>query len=299
MNAGSRKKRYKDNVTAWLLIMPTLLIVGLFTFWPVVKALADSFYRNNLATPLPQFAGFENYRHLFEDSVFVKTLENSLGYALVTVPLSMIVALGLALLVHHSSKKIQPFLRLSWFYPTIVPLVAAANIWLFIYTPDYGLIDSVLGWFGFNARNWLGNPDTVMPSLVILYIWKQSGYFMIFFLAGLQQISSEYYEAARIDGAHSYVMFRHITFPLLMPTVLFVFIISFTAAFKTVDHLVIMTKGGPDNASNLLLYYIFETAFSFWDIGKAAAMTVILILLLLAVIIMSLGYFDRRIHYQG
>jgi len=299
MMKRNQQRVVNENLVGWLLVAPTLVIVGVFTVWPVFKAMADSFFRSDLATPIPFFSGLENYKRLFEDEVFLKTLKNSIVFAFVTVPLSMVVALSLALLVQHGLKKIRPFLRLSWFHPTIVPLVAVANIWLFMYTPDYGLIDTVLGWFGIRGTNWLGNPATVMPSLIVLYVWKQSGYFMIFFIAGLQQISGEYYEAARIDGAHGYAMFRHITLPLLMPTVLFVFIISFTASFKTVDHLVIMTKGGPDNASNLLLYYIFETAFSFWDIGRAAAMTVILILLLLAVIIVSLRYFDRRIHYQG
>lgn len=294
-----RERRAREAVKGWLLVLPSLLFIGAFTVFPVLQAARSSFFLDNLSSPRPSFAGFENYRTLFADAVFRKVLANSLAFSFAVVPLSMAAALALALIVRRSFSRLRPILRFAWFHPTVVPLVAVANVWLFIYTPDYGLLDSALSLFGARGPNWLGDPVTVMPSLIVFYVWKQAGYFMIFFLAALEQISGEYYEAARLDGACGLTIFRRVTLPLLKPSILFVFLISCTASFKTVDHLVVMTRGGPDNASNLLLYYLYETAFSFWDLGKAAAMTMLLIALLLAVIVMSIRHFDRRIHYQG
>ncbi len=293
------RKDLRQALTGWALVLPSLAGIGLFTLYPVLSACVSSLFRDNLSTSLPLFIGLGNFRDLYADPVFRKVLGNSIWFSAATVPLSMLVALALALLLQHCSRRLRPYIRLFWFYPTVIPLVAAANIWLFIYTPDYGLLDSLFGAVGIRGHNWLGSPDSVLPALVAFYVWKQAGYFMLFFLAGLQQINGDYYEAAKLDGARYGTVLRRITLPLLMPTLLFVFIIAATASFKTVDHLVIMTRGGPDNASNLLLYYIFETAFSFWDIGRAAAMTVVLIALMFALIVLNLRYFDKRIHYQG
>lgn len=293
------RKKMRENALGWALILPSVIFIALFTLYPLVLSGRNSLYRNNLSTVIPRFAGFENYQGLVSDRVFLKTIGNTALFTAVTVPLCMAAALALALLLRRAGKWVRPVLRFAWFYPTVIPLVAVANLWLFIYTPDYGLLSAALSRFGIPGRNWLGNPQTVMPALMVLYLWKQSGYFMIFFLAGLQQIDKDIQEAARIDGAGAFASFWRITLPLLMPTILFVFIISATASFKTVDHLVIMTRGGPDNASNLLLYYIYETAFSFWDLGKADAMTVTLIAMMSLFIAANLRYFDKRIHYQG
>lgn len=299
----------REGLLGWALVLPALALIGLFTLWPLVQAGISSLYRNDLSTAVPQFIGLGNYKALLGDRVFWKALGNNLVFALATVALSMAIALCFALLAHHARSGLRPSLQLAWFLPTVIPMVAAANIWLFIYTPSYGLLDSVLKAIvdpiaalfrlpAYSSGNWLGNPSSVMPSLIAMYVWKEAGYFMLFFLVGLERIDRQYYEAARLDGAGNWTVFRRITAPLLMPTALFVLIIACTTAFKTVDHLVIMTKGGPDNASNLLLYYTYQTAFSFWDIGKASALTVCLLALLSVLIALNLRYFDRRIHYS-
>jgi len=179
----------------------------------------------------------------------------------------------------------------------VIPLIAVANIWLFIYTPQYGLLDRFLEIFGASGSNWLGDPNTVMIAIIIMIIWKDAGFFMIFYLAGLQNLPSDVYEAARMEGAKPFQMFRNITFPLLMQTTLFVLIVAINNSFKNVDHLYIMTKGGPDNASNLLLYHIYEAAFTNWDLGKAAVLTVVLIVILLSVTAFNYLYLDKKIHY--
>src|SRR5690606_4300949 len=188
-------------------------------------------------------------------------------------------------------------LRTSFFYPTIIPLIAVANIWLFVYTPQYGLLDNFLHLFGAGDTNWLGNPSTVMIAMIVMIIWKDAGFYMIFYLAGLQNLPTDVYEAALIEGAKPFQMFKNITFPLLMPTTLFVMIVAITNSFKNVDHLYIMTKGGPDNATNLLLYYLDEVAFTNCDLGQATVLTIILIAIILSVTAFNYFYLDKRIHY--
>jgi sn-glycerol 3-phosphate transport system permease protein len=177
-------------------------------------------------------------------------------------------------------------------------MIAVANIWLFFYTPEYGLLDQFRGLFGAGAHNWLGSPSTVMWCIIVMTIWKEAGFFMIFYLAALQSLSPELGEAAALEGASRWYFFRRITFPLLMPTTLFVMINAVINSFKLVDQLFVLTKGGPDNASALLLYYIYEVAFSFWDTAYAATLTVLLLVILIVLAIGQYVYFDRRVHYQ-
>jgi len=188
--------------------------------------------------------------------------------------------------------------RMAYFTPTILPMIAVANIWLFFYTPEIGLFDQIGSVFGLPSQNWLGDPKLVLKSLIVMTIWKEAGFFMIFYLAALQSLSPELEEAAHLEGAGRWYIFRRITFPLLMPTTLFVTINAVINSFKMVDHLFILTKGGPDNASSLLLYYIFEVAFSFFDEPYAATLTVILLVLLAIIAVGQFTLMDKRIHYR-
>jgi sn-glycerol 3-phosphate transport system permease protein len=194
--------------------------------------------------------------------------------------------------------KHKGLLRLAYFTPTILPMITVANIWLFFYSPDIGLFDQLLRAVGIDGPNWLGDPDTALGSLMAMTIWKEAGFFMIFYLAALQTLSPELYDAAKVEGAGPWRIFRRITFPLLMPTTLFVLINALLNAFKLVDHLFILTKGGPNNASNLLLYYIYETAFSFLDSYYAATLTVVMLVALALIALAQMLLFDRKIHYR-
>jgi sn-glycerol 3-phosphate transport system permease protein len=173
-----------------------------------------------------------------------------------------------------------------------------ANIWLFFYTPQIGLLDNIRGLFGLASRNWLGDPDTVLACLMVLAVWKDAGFFMIFYLAALQGISPDLEEAAVIEGTGRWYFFRRVTLPLLMPTTLFVVVNATINSFKLVDHIFILTKGGPDNASSLLLYYIYEVAFSFWDTAYASTLTVVLLAVLGGLAIAQFAYLEKRVHYQ-
>ncbi|MUK87375.1 ABC transporter permease subunit [Ornithinibacillus sp. L9] len=297
-NQKSFKQRFsrsfRQNIFAYTLLLPSFIFLTLFTFYPTIKSIQLSFYSGPM-TRL-QFSGLDQYKDVFTDEIFRKVLWNNIIFMIGTVPASLFLAMYLAIWLNKRMKG-SALLRTSFFYPTVIPLIAVANIWLFIYTPQYGLLDRFLDVFGGSGPNWLGDPNTVMIAMIIMIIWKDAGFFMIFYLAGLQNLPRDVYEAATIEGAKPFQMFRNITFPLLMPTTLFVLIVAITNSFKNVDHLYIMTKGGPDNASNLLLYYIYEVAFTNWDLGKAAVLTVILIVILLSVTAFNYLYLDRKIHY--
>jgi len=192
----------------------------------------------------------------------------------------------------------QAFLRLAYFTPTVLPMIAVANIWLFFYTPQYGLLEQLTALFGLPNHNWLGSRSTALACLIVVTIWKEAGFFMIFYLAALQSVSPALYEAAALEGASRWTVFRRITFPLLMPTTLFVLVNAVINSFRLVDHIVVMTRGGPDNTTSLLLYYIYEVGFKFWDAGYASALTMVLLVLLAIAAILQFGFLERRIHYR-
>ena len=192
----------------------------------------------------------------------------------------------------------RALVRLSYFTPTVLPMIAVANLWLYFYTPQIGLLDKVTGLFGAPSHNWLGNPDTVMGCVIAMTIWKEAGFFMIFYLAALQTLPPELEEAGRIEGASRGYFFWRVTFPLLMPTTLFVLVNATINCFKLVDHLFILTKGGPDNASNLLLYYVYQVAFSYLDWAYAATLTVVLLAILALLAVVQFRMIERRVHYR-
>ncbi len=285
-------KKTKASITAYMLILPAFIFLCLFTIYPVFNSFYNSLYRNNMSVRQAEFIGFQNYVGLLSDDIFLQSFFNNLIIALVTVPAS--IALGVAMALFANKVLIGKwFYRTAFFYPTILPMVAVANIWLFIYTPNYGL----LGFLDLETRI-LGSPDTALIGIMVMLIWKQSGYLMIFYMSGLQGISREYYEAAKIDGAGKVQTFIKITWPLLRPTTIYVGIVAITNAYKIVDHLYIMTKGGPNNSTNMLLYYIFQVGFDFWDTGKASAITIVLVALLLIVTSVQFYYQDKRAHYN-
>ncbi|HEX6792678.1 MAG TPA: sugar ABC transporter permease [Casimicrobiaceae bacterium] len=289
--------RTREWLYAWLLLLPAATLLALFTHYPAIANLWHSFLSTPKANRPAKFIGLDNYRALVDDPVFWQALTNNLWYALGTIPLSIALALLMALWVNQRLPG-RGFLRLAYFTPTVLPMIAVANIWLFFYTPGYGLFDQIAGALGLGHHNWLGSQSTALPALMIVTIWKEAGFFMIFYLAALQSMSPHLAEAAAIEGASRRYFFWRVTFPLLMPTTLFVLVNAVINAFRLVDHIVVMTRGGPDNATALLLYYIFEIGFRFWDSSYAAALTMVLLVLLGAVALFQFFFLERRTHYQ-
>ena len=234
---------------------------------------------------------------MFNDATFQTVIKNNLVYAIGTVVPSIGLALAFALLLNQSNR-FNNFVRSLLFFPTLIPLVAAAGLWWFFFFPDYGLIDYYLAKLGIGETHWLGDSDIALYSLILLTVWKNAGYYMVFFLAGLQGIPQDATEAAVIEGADWWQRLRYVTLPLLRPTTAFVVIIAFMQMLSNVDHVIVMTKGGPQDSTNLLLFYIYQNMHEFYDAGKASAATVLNVLILLAVSVGGLRVLERGIHYE-
>jgi len=211
---------------------------------------------------------------------------------------SMCLALLLALLVNQKIKFVS-FYRASLFYPNIMPMVAVSLAWLWMYNPGYGVINHYLGKLGITPIEWLNDEKIALWSLVIVAIWKNAGYFMVFFLAGLQTVPYDLYDAARIEGANSFQKFWHVTFPLLAPFTFFVFIISIANSFQSIDQVYIMTQGSPNDSTNLFVYYIYQQAFRYWNMGYGATLTALLMIFLLSLTLIFFRFLGRRIYYQA
>ncbi|MEO8739507.1 MAG: sugar ABC transporter permease [Casimicrobiaceae bacterium] len=281
----------------WALFLPAAMFLAAFTYYPAFATLYESLFSNAKAGRPARFVGLDNYSAMVQDPIFWKALTNNAWFALGTIPASMALAVCMALLVNRALPG-RALLRMSYFAPTILAMVAVANIWLFIFAPQIGLLNGVLSFFGATPHNWLGQPDTALLSVTIVAIWKEAGFFMIFYLAALQNMPANLAEAAAIEGASRWYYFWKVTFPLLMPTTLFVLVNAIVNAFRMVDHIIVMTKGGPDNASMLLLYYIYEIGFKYWDTSYAAAMSMVLLVILGTVAVGQFLILDRRTHYR-
>lgn len=284
-------------IHGWLLVLPAMVFLLLFTHVPALTTIWNSFFSTPRGRRPSRFVGLDNYDRLFDDPVFWKVLGNNLWFALGTIPVSIALAIVMALFVNRAFTG-RSLVRMAYFTPTVLPLIAVANIWLFFYTPGFGLIDQLLGAMGFGQTNLLGSPDTALAAIMAVTIWKEAGFFMIFYLAALQSIPPQLTEAARIEGAGGWTIFRRVTFPLLMPTTLFVSINAVINSFRLVDHIFILTNGGPDNASSLLLFYIYETSFRYWDTAYGATLTVVMLALLCLLAIGQFFFFDRKVHYK-
>jgi sn-glycerol 3-phosphate transport system permease protein len=281
----------------WALFLPAATFLAAFTYYPALATLYESFFSNAKAGRPARFIGLDNYGAMVQDPIFWQALKNNAWFALGTIPASIALAVCMALLVNRALPG-RALVRMSYFAPTILAMVAVANIWLFIFAPQIGLLNQALSLLGGPPHNWLGQPDTALASVTIVAIWKEAGFFMIFYLAALQNMPANLAEAAAIEGASRWYYFWKVTFPLLMPTTLFVLVNAIVNAFRMVDHIIVMTKGGPDNASMLLLYYVYETGFKYWDTSYAAAMSMVLLVILGTVAVGQFVILDRRTHYR-
>ena len=290
--------RASAQIHGWLLLLPAAALLALFTHYPALATLWHSFLSTPKGGRPAAWVGLDNYRGLVEDPVFWQVLANNLWFAVGTIPASIALAMLMAIWVNGKIAG-RGFLRLAYFVPTMLPMIAVANIWLFFYTPTYGLLEQfTVGLLGLPSHNWLGTKSTVLSCLIVVTIWKEAGFFMIFYLAALQAIPPSLGEAAAIEGAGRWYYFRRVTFPLLMPTTLFVLVNAVINSFRLVDHIVVMTRGGPDNASSLLLYYIYDVGFKFWDSAYASALTMVLLAILATAAVLQFAFLERRIHYQ-
>jgi sn-glycerol 3-phosphate transport system permease protein len=288
-----------ERAALWLLL-PSVVLLGAFTYWPIVQVAWRSLNQARFGQ-LPQL-GLGNYARMFADPHFAQAASNNALYAIFTVIPSVLLALLFALALREGTR-IDAVLRTLVVLPLLIPLVAAAALFTFILLPGEGLLDHYLAklgpTFAMGATNWLGDPSLALGSVIAITVWKNTGYYMLFFIAGLAAVPAELLDAARVDGAGAWARLRHVTLPMLGPTFGFVVPIALLNALTQVDHVVTMTQGGPSDATNLLLYYIYQQAEQNFDIGLASAATVVSVAALLALAWIAFSVSDRSAHHAS
>jgi multiple sugar transport system permease protein len=279
-------------------LLPALGLLAIFFLLPVLLgaflSLTD-FDVYAIGRPeTARFVGLHNFRQLFHDPVFWMALRNTVFFVAVGGPLTVGVSLGAALLLSHPALRLRGLFRTIYFAPVVTTLVAVAIVWRYLYHPRYGLIDHVLGWFGVAPIDWLGDARWAMPAIILLAVWKNFGYNMLIFVAGLQSISTEHYEAASIDGAGAWRRFVHVTVPGLRPVFLFVGLTTMIGYFQLFAEPYVMTQGGPLGATRSLVLHMYEQGFRWWRIGEASALAVVLLFITLVAALLQLWMQGRR-----
>lgn len=295
-SAAEAAKRREARI-ALLLAAPAVLLLLLFVILPTIAVIFLGFTDFELGYASFNFVGFENYADLLKDRTFKKSLWNTTVYAAIVAPTSMALGLGIALLIESEGWGKSLF-RTAFFMPVASLLVAMATVWQYLFHPTIGPINAALALIGIDGPNWLGASSTVMTSLSIIGIWQATGFNMVLFLAGLSAIPRELYQAAEVDGARSALSrFRLVTWPMLGPTTLFVTTISIINSVKVFETVKTLTEGGPNKASEVLLFTIYQEGFVFLKVGYASAMTVIFLAILVSLMFLQYRVMDRKVHY--
>lgn len=287
--------RKGDGLSALLFLSPTLLVFGAFILFPVIFSFYLSFHQWNMFSTDTKFVGVDNYIRLFQNEEFWDVLKNTAIYTFGTIPLNMIFSLMVAYILN---KKIigKKLLRTLFFAPVIISPVAAAVVWRWLYDPNFGIFNYFIGLFGINPINWLNEPTAAMAALIIMGVWKTFGYNMVLFSAGLSGIPDNYYEAAQIDGAGWWAKFWHITLPMLAPTTFFIMIMSIISSFQVFDIVYVLTSGGPLGSTKVLVFYVYEYAFKFFEMGYASAMSYFLFLILFILTLLQVKYMKSKVY---
>lgn len=291
----ARLKR-EEYQAAFILLLPAAIGLIVFSFVPILQAFQVSFYDAPLLSPQRTFIGLENYATAIGDPVFIHALINTLVYSVETVILQIVVALGLALLVRNYFPGIGIF-RSAYFLPVMTSLVVVSTVWKILYHTDNGLINSILRTASLPPVHWLTSPDIALWSMVIVGVWKEVGFSMLVLLGGLHGIPHDLYEAGAIDGATGWSSFWHITLPLLRRAMLFVVVLSTINAFKLFTPIYVMTEGGPADSTQALVYYIYRSAFSYYKVGYASALSFILLIMVVILAAIQFRIFRTDVEY--
>lgn len=291
-----RKRRIRDTRNGYLFISPWIIGFIIFTAYPIIAAIGYSFSEYNVLQP-SRFVGIDNYRILFtQDSLFGKSVYNTIYYTIFVVLLGIIIALLLAVLLNQDLKG-KGIFRTIFYLPVVVPVVASSMLWLWILNPQYGLLNALLFKIGIVGPGWVASVEWSKPAIIIMSLWGAGGT-VIIFLAGLQGIPRQLYEAAEIDGANKWVKFSRITIPLLTPTILFNLIIGFIGSSQVFVPAFIMTDGGPLNSTLFYVLYLYRNAFNYFKMGYASAMAMILFVMIAALTLVLILTSSRWVHYE-
>ena len=287
----------KPSTAGWLFAAPALAVIAVFFALPVLAALALSLTDFDIYALADggnlRFVGLGNYLGLMQNPLFWQALGNTFYFVLVGVPLSIALSLGAALLLHSRLGVFKPFFRTAYFAPVVTTVVAVAVVWRYLFHTRYGLVNWALAGIGIEPVDWLGDPDWAMPTIILFAVWKNFGYNMIIFLAGLQAIPEDLYEAARIDGASRWRQFLHVTLPMLGPVMLMVAILTLSGYFQLFAEPYVMTQGGPLQSTVSVLYLMYEEGFKWWNLGNASAVAFTLFVIM-ATITYGLLWIARR-----
>ncbi|MCY7752129.1 sugar ABC transporter permease [Bacillus haynesii] len=271
----ANKLGWRDNVLAYTFLGPALLILSVFLVIPSIMAVYYAFTDYYLLTPdLRKFVGFDNFIKLFKDPIFLKSLSNTLKFVVLVIPLQIGAALGLALLL-NKKRKANTFFKVAYFSPVVMSLVVISVLWLYLLNPNEGMINNVLTHVGLPPQPFLTSPDQAIFTIVFVSVWQGAGFQMLIFLAGLQNIPGDVYEAAQLDGMNKWQRFIYITLPLLKPTSVFIFITTLISAFKLLVQPMVMTQGGPVNSTMTVVYYIYQTGFTDRMVGYASSIALL------------------------
>jgi len=300
--ADSIRATKRKGSSEWLLFLlfvgPNLLLFGIFTYWPLIYSLYLSTVRWDLISPRKRPVGWGNYQYLLHNATFHKVMWNSLYFTVGAVGGSMLLGLLAALLLNQKLRG-RDAARAIVFMPTLLSGAAIGIVWVYIFDPRYGLMRTILSPLGISSPNWLRDTTWAMPAIIIVYIWKNLGFATIIYLAGLQGIPKDLYEAARLDGAGALWRFRSVTLPMLSPITFFLVITSILNSFQAFDIIRVMTQGGPIDATNTLIYYVYDEGFVAFNAGRASAAAVVLFVIMLAITLVQLRFQERRVHYGG
>jgi ABC-type sugar transport system permease subunit len=288
-----QRRRY---LIAFLFVLPALINFTIFRYLPIILAGQASLYDYSLLGGFGDFVGLKNFERAFSDDLFWSSIIVSLKYTLLKVPLQVVLALLLAMFVSRQIRGMG-FMRTTIFFPVVTSLVVGAMIWSMMYNKDLGLIQSLLGIFGVPHIGFLSSSQLALPAIVVMMVWKEVGFSMIIFVAGLQAIPEMFYEAAAIDGAGAVRRFFHITWPLLLPVTLFVIVTQTISAMQVFVPIFVMTKGGPFFATNAIVYYIYQNGFEYNDMGYASAMSFFVLIILVAISYVQFKVLKGNVEY--
>lgn len=285
-----------DTIIGYLYLSPVILWILTFMLFPMGYVIYLSFYKWNFISTNKQFVGLNNYITLFHDPEFIESVLHTLQFTVGSVILTMALALAIALLLNRHFKGIG-LLRSVFYSPVVVSMIAAAMVWSILFDPQNGSINQFLKLIGIQGPGWLSDPNWAMWGIIIMTVWKSMGYYAVIYLAALQGISESYYESANLDGAGRMTIFFRITWPLLMPATLLVGIMGVINSFQVFGQVYVMTQGGPIGKTNVIVYYLYEKAFQFFEMGYASAVGFVLFMMIFVVTLVQFKYVDKKLDF--
>jgi len=294
VGSSAASRRWREDLTGWAFAAPFVILFGIFLMLPIVASFVLSFtdfglrdLRNPIGT---NFIGLQNYLDLFSDSTFWTSLFNTFYFVIVGVPVTLALGLLIANALNRGVQKFKTVFRVGYYLPVITSIVAIAVVWRFLLNPDYGLVNMLLGAVGIDGPSWLADPVLAMPSIIAMAVWRNLGFAMVVFLAGMQAIPASLYEAASIDGAGRWQAFRHVTIPLLRPTILFMTVITTIGYLNLFEEPFVMTGGGPLDKTLSVTMYMYQQGFEFFHSGYASAVAYVLFLIVAVIAVLQFKF---------